>query len=146
MKTKLALFIFVAATLAALAVTYTKQSARVARFQIDTTFVAGTGTATEVQASAFIQTVLTNDADAEDVRKGEWLRVNFNLLDPALASTTITAATKTVTYPQLAALIRQACLDRASSEGISFLQPKKPAPSGTMVADKTPPAPTTTSP
>ncbi len=145
MKTKLSL-LFLLAACSAFAVTYTKQNAQVARFQINTTFVGGTGTATSVKANAFIQTVLINDVDADDVKQGEWVAVNFDLVDPAIASTTITAAGKTVTYTQLAALIRQGCLDQASANGITSLQPKKPAPSGTMVADKTPPVPTTISP
>lgn len=111
--------IFVAIAVAALA-TYTKQTARFPRVQIETTFSAGTGTATAVKVDAFVENVLVNDSDANDVlAKGQWKTVSFDLLDPTLTAVNITAAGKTVTYPQLAALIRQAALDRANAVGVN---------------------------
>jgi hypothetical protein len=102
----------------AAAQTYTKQNSRVARFQLDTTFdPASPTTATAVRASAFIDSKrLVNDANPNDVIDGPWTQVNFDLLDPALANTPITAGGVTLSgYAKLAALIRQASLDRANA-------------------------------
>lgn len=98
---------------------YTKQNTRVMRVQADTTF-NDAGTATAVNMDVFLQTrLLVNDADPTDkVGERQLTKVSFDLLDPTLASTDITAAGKTVTYPQLAALIRKAALDRANAQGI----------------------------
>lgn len=93
---------------------YNKQNSRVVRFQCDTVFDAS-GTATAVAAQAFLQSRLVNDSDPNDAVDTPWTPVAFNLLDPALAGETITAAGKNVSYPQLAALLRQAALDRANA-------------------------------
>lgn len=98
---------------------YTKQNSRIPSFHIDTDFLGGTGTALAVKTTAHVESVLVNDADANDVVLPQRSIVRFDLLDPLLASTPIVAAGKTVTYPQLAALIRQAGLDRANANGIS---------------------------
>lgn len=122
MKTKI---ILILAGVLALAVglvqaaTYTKQTARFPRVQIETSFTGGSATATAVKVDAFVENVLVNDADSADVLgRGQWKQVSFDLLDPTLTATNITAAGKTVTYPQLAALLRQAALDRANAGGI----------------------------
>lgn len=59
----------------------------------------------------------TNNTDPTDTTMDS-KTITLDLLDPTLASVTITAAGKTVTYQQLAALIRQAALDRANAAGI----------------------------
>lgn len=99
-------------------VTYTRQTARVTRFQCDPTYDSG-GAVTAAKVNAFLVQRLVNNADATDVRTDATPKqVDFDLLDAALTSTNITAAGKTVTYPQLAALMRQACLDRANAAGV----------------------------
>lgn len=108
-----ALAVFAAAAFAA----YTKQNARVLRWQCDTTYNAA-GTATAVNVDVFVVQQLVNDSNASDIVSPAHQRVSFDLLAPALSATTITAAGKTVTYPQLAALLRQAALDRANAAGI----------------------------
>lgn len=119
MKTKLFLLLALLAT-AVWAATYTRQNARVVRVQLNTEFQGATGNALTVQCDAFLQTrVLVNDADSSDVAGTDhWVAVRFDLLDPEIASTNITAAGRTVTYQQLAALIRQAALDRATAQGV----------------------------
>lgn len=102
----------------AFAVTYTRQSARVVRFQCDPIYDAS-GTVTSVPIQSYMVQLLVNDTDNTDVRgKSQQIAVNFDLLDSNLSATTITAAGKTVTYPQLAALMRQAVLDRATAQGV----------------------------
>ena len=97
---------------------YTRQTTRVERVQMDTTFDA-TGTATAIKVNAFLRNkLLVSATDSTDVIPGKWAEVDFDLLDPTLASTTIIAGGKTVTYPQLAALIRQAAIDRGNVVGI----------------------------
>lgn len=98
--------------------TYTRQATRVERVQMDTTF-DNAGTATAVRVDAFLRNkLLINSTDGSDIVAGDWAKVSFDLLDANLTSTTISAAGKTVTYPQLAALLRQAALDRANAAGI----------------------------
>jgi hypothetical protein len=113
-KTILALAL--CASTLAVAVTYTRQNARVATVHMDVNYTAGSPTSIPVQAYMAVR--LTNDADANDEVQASRQQVNFDLLDAALTSTNITASGKTVTYPQLAALIRQACLDRANAAGV----------------------------
>jgi len=67
-----------------------------------------------------LEAPFANDADPNDISYVPLKKlVSFNLLDPALASATITAAGATVTYLKLAALLRKACIDRAAAQGIS---------------------------
>lgn len=100
------------------AATYTRQTARVVRFQCDPVY-NGAGAVTSAPIQSFLVQTLVNDADATDVRDANQLiPVTFDLLDPTIASTNITAAGKTVTYQQLAALMRQAVLDRANAAGV----------------------------
>lgn len=99
---------------------YTKQNSRVVRFQAEVTTVAGNVTA--VKCDAFLVSSFVNTTDATDIVDApKWTAVNFDLLDPTLAGVNITAAGKTVSYQQLAALIRQASLDRATAQGITML-------------------------
>ena len=112
------LAVAVIATAFAAAATYTKQNTRIMREQCDVTYDA-TGALVAANVSAFLQTrLLVNDADPTDVIQNPWKQVSYNLLDPALATTTITAGGTTVTYPKLAALMRQAALDRATAAGV----------------------------
>lgn len=114
-------FVFVMIGLmGAAAQTYTKQSVRFPRVQIETTFSGGTSSATAVVVDVFAENVLVNGADANDVkgRGNDWQKITFDMLDSNLSATNITAAGKTVTYPQLAALLRQAALDRANAAGV----------------------------
>ena len=98
---------------------YTKQNSRIASFHIETDFLGGTGTALAVKTTAHVESVLVNDADENDVILPQRKIVRFDMLDPLLASTNIVAAGKTVNYPQLGALIRQASLDQATAQSIS---------------------------
>ena len=100
------------------AATFTKQNTRVASLHIDTTFTGGTGTATAVKTYVYLEQVLVNDADANDIIPSAKKVIAFDMLDAALNGQTITAAGKTVTYPQLAALLRQASLDQANAQGV----------------------------
>lgn len=60
----------------------------------------------------------TNNADSTDMMLDS-KTVSFDLLDPTLASTPITAGGVTLSgYGKLAALIRQAALDRGNAAGI----------------------------
>lgn len=105
---------------AAFAVTYTKQTARVVRLQCDPVYTGG-ATPTAVSIDFFIVQRIVNDADATDVAKGgvgDAVKITVDLLDPARASDAITAGGKTVSPPQLAALLRQYALDRATAAGI----------------------------
>ena len=102
---------------------YTKQNSRVVRFQAEVTTVAGN--VTSVKCDAFLVSSFVNTTDATDIVDApRWSAVQFDLLDPTLAAVNITAAGKTVTYPQLAALMRQASLDRATAQGITKLLSK----------------------
>lgn len=102
----------------AAAQSYTRQATRVERIQMDTTF-DNTGTATAVRVDAFLRNkLLINSTDGSDIVAGDWAKVSFDLLDVNLAGISITAAGKTVSYVQLAALIRQAALDRANAAGV----------------------------
>jgi hypothetical protein len=120
MKKKLIIILTIASALCAvyaIAAAYTKQNTRVPRFQIQTEFQGNTGTAISVRADAYMETLLINDADATEVHgRNQWRQVSFDFLDPLLTGQTITAAGETVTYPALAALIRQASLDRANAQ------------------------------
>lgn len=100
------------------AATYTKQNTRINALHTNVTFDKGTATATAVRITAYLQQVLINDADTDDFVPAARGEVTFDLLDPTLQATPITAAGKTVTYPQLAALLRQAALDRANAQGV----------------------------
>lgn len=103
---------------------YTRQTYRVPRFNIVTNFSGGTGTALNVRVNCQLESILINDSDATDVVYENGIRnVKFDLLDPLLTSS-ITAAGKTVTHAQLAALIRQVCLDRAND--IPVIVPEVP--------------------
>jgi hypothetical protein len=98
---------------------YTKQNTRVDRVQLDTTFDAA-GAAVSVKGTAFLQTkLLVNDADSTDQVPAPWKSVGFDLIGAPMATTSYTAAGKTVTGVQLAALIRQAMLDEATRQNIS---------------------------
>jgi len=97
---------------------YTRQNARVERMQFDAVY-NGAGTVTAVRAEAFLSVRLVNDSDPNDIVEDRTeKRVSFDLLDPEISSTTVTAAGRTVTYQQLAALLRQASLDRANAAGV----------------------------
>lgn len=100
------------------AATLTRGNARLVYLGLNATYTL----ATDVNPSAVpvqvgFSRLATNNADPTDTTTDS-KTVSFDLLDPLLSSTTITAAGKTVTYPQLAALIRQAALDRANAAGI----------------------------
>jgi hypothetical protein len=98
---------------------YTKQNARVVRVQADPSYNGGAATPASVPITFFLASRIVNDNDANDVKgANEWLSVTVDLLDPARADDSITAASKTVSPPQLAALIRQYALDRANAAGI----------------------------
>lgn len=97
---------------------YTKQNTRIPQFSISTVFLDNTGTALAVNAVAHVESLLINAADISDVVRPRQKTISFDLLDPLLTAS-ITAAGKTVSYPQLAALLRQACLDRATAQGVS---------------------------
>lgn len=117
-KKRLILLVLAAVPAALFAVTYTRQSARVVRFQCDPVYDAG-GAVASVPVQAFLAQRLVNDSDPTDVRgRDALIPVSFDMIDPAIASTTVTAAGKTVTYQQLAALMRQAVLDRANAAGV----------------------------
>lgn len=119
MKRLLPLFLF--AAVAALAA-YTKQNTRVIRAQLDTVYAdASAVNATSVPMTGFVQTdIIYDSTNVADASGGTtWKKVSFDLLDANLTSTTITASGKTVTYPQLAALIRQAVLDRGNAQGFT---------------------------
>jgi hypothetical protein len=119
MKTKSVLsLLFSVLCLAAFAATYTKQNTRVNALHVNVDFDKGTATSTAVKITAYLQQVLINDTDTNDYVPAARGEVTFDLLDPTLNATTITAAGKTVTYPQLAAFLRQASLDRANAQGV----------------------------
>lgn len=99
---------------------YTKQNTRVERFQGDPTYVAGSTTATACPMTAFLQTkLLVNDADASDVVGGAVKPVSFDLLVAPVSTTNYTAAGRTVTGVQLAALIREVALQEATRQAIA---------------------------
>lgn len=115
---KFLIVLFFAAALVTAFAAYTKQNSRVERFQCDVVY-APDGTVAAVNVNAFLRSRFTNEADAADqVPAPTMTQVNFDLIDDSLNGQTITAATKTVTYKQLAALIRQASLDRANAAGV----------------------------
>jgi hypothetical protein len=97
---------------------FTKQNSRLVRFQADPVYAAD-GTVSAVPIQTYLKAKLVNDADPQDSVDAAAKQVDFNLLDPAIMDTTITAAGKTVTYKELAALIRKACLDRANAAGVT---------------------------
>ena len=97
---------------------FTKQNTRVAFLQIDPTYNDGTPAPLTCPVQVQMQSVYLDDSVPAKKISGECKAVRFDLLDLELAAVTITAASKTVTYPQLAALIRQAALDRANAAGI----------------------------
>lgn len=106
---------------------YTKQPARVMRIQTTPTFDA-TGATTAVLVEAFIQRKrLVNDEDTADVVEGPWKQVTFNLLADDVKDVTITAGGKTITYGQLAALMRKAAMDRLAAQ-TPVPPPEVPAP------------------
>jgi hypothetical protein len=109
---------FLFAGAAAQTVTYTRQNARIVRLQSDPVYASG-ASPTSVPLKFFIVQRLVNDSDASDVKgEKETIEITVDLLDPTRASDTITAAGKTVSPPQLAALIRQYGLDRANAAGV----------------------------
>ncbi len=115
----------------AIAATFTQQAARLVRFQGDPIY-AGGAAPTSFPIDFFIVQRIVNDANASDVRGlSEQQKITVDLLDSARASDVITAAGKTVSPPQLAALLRQYGIDRANAAGIA-LAPK--APANTQVA------------
>jgi hypothetical protein len=120
---KLALILFASAVLATVAfAAWTKQSARVMRVQVaDITFASNTSTtATSVKMDAFLEALTTDDSDTTKAKgRGDWAKVSFDLIAEPVASTTYTAASKTVNGTQLAALIRQVALDEATRQGIA---------------------------
>ena len=94
---------------------YTKQNARVIRWQSECSYDTS-GNISSVNTSVFLVSRVVNDADPTDVRGAhDFLSTSFELLT---TTGTITAATKTVSYTQLAALLRQASLDQANLAGI----------------------------
>lgn len=99
--------------------TYTRQNTKVITWVSNVTYAADLTTATAVQSNVVMQSLLVNSALSSDVVSIPTNSVSFDLLDPTLASTTITAGGKTVSYPQLAALLRQAALDRANAAGVT---------------------------
>lgn len=105
---------------AALFAAWTKQNARVVRIQADTTFTSNTsGTATAVKMDAFLEALVTDDADPTKARgRNDWVPVSFDLIGEPVASTTYTAAGKTVNGQQLAALLREVALQEATRQGI----------------------------
>ena len=119
MKNFLSLFLaaLITAAVALGASTYTKQNARVVRWASTTTYNAA-GTVIAVPTEVLVVSQLVNNANSGDIVASDNQAVRFNLLDPSLAAVNITAAGKTVTYPQLAALLRQAALDQANAAGI----------------------------
>jgi hypothetical protein len=117
MKKLVTFVLFAVALVVAAFATYTKQNARVLRWQSDTSYDAA-GSATAVKVDVFVVQQLVNDNNPSDIIAPTQQRVSFDLLDASLSATNITAAGKTVTYLQLAALMRQAALDRANAAGI----------------------------
>lgn len=98
--------------------TYTKHNSRVARMHFVVSYDTSNNV-TAVNASAVMVSRFVNAADSADqVEDPQWRSVGFDLLSETLNGETITAAGKTVSYPQLAALLRQAALDRANAAGV----------------------------
>jgi hypothetical protein len=98
--------------------TYTKANTRIERWQSQVTYAADGSTPTGVPTQVYMVSRLVNDADHADSIHPPWNEVAFDPLADDIKATTITAAGKTVTYQQLAALMRQAALDRANANGI----------------------------
>jgi len=92
----------------AAAQTYTRQTARLARFQSEVTYNAS-GTATAVKCEAFFRRRFVNDADANDVEEaGFVVRASYDLLEaPANQTTVAVGGGVTVTDAQLAAILRK---------------------------------------
>lgn len=116
--------LFSALILAAAGVCYaawTKQSSRVVRLQADTTFTSNTsGTATAVKVTAYLQALITDDADPTKARgHNDWVPVSFDLLAAPVSTTNYTAAGKTVNGTQLAALLREVALQEATRQNVS---------------------------
>ena len=97
---------------------FTKQNIRVAFLQIDPTYTNGIAIPVTCPVKVQMQSTYLDDSIPVKRLDGACQAVSFDLVDPTLAAVTITAAGKTVTYPQLASLIRQAALDRANAAGI----------------------------
>lgn len=93
---------------------YTKQNTRIERWQSDVFYVSGVASAVSTQV--FMRSQLVNDADGTDVVQKPWESVSFELFG---TTGNITAAGKTVTYSQLAALMGRAALDQANLGGIN---------------------------
>jgi hypothetical protein len=107
----------VAAVSLATAATYTRQNARVTRFQCDPVY-NGAGTVTGVPIQSWVVQRLVNDTDATDVRgTAEMVQVNFDLLDPTITNLPINGVSGR-TFGQLAADMRQAVLTRANAQGV----------------------------
>jgi hypothetical protein len=122
MKTKSLLFLIALCLGASLALAaWTKNSTRVWRLQADTTFASNTSaTATAVRMDAFLEALVTNDSDiTQAVGQDHRVKVSFDLIGAPVATTNYTAAGKTVTGVQLAALLRQVALDEATRQGIA---------------------------
>jgi hypothetical protein len=98
---------------------YTKQNIRVPAIHVTPTFSGASGTALTAKVTSYIERILVNDADANDIISPQQKVIFFDLLDATIVTTDITAAGKTVTYQQLAALLRQAVLDQATAQNIN---------------------------
>lgn len=100
------------------AATLTRGNARFVYLGLNANYTLATDVnPVSVPVQAGFTRLATNNTDPTDTTTDN-KTVSFDLLDPTLSAVTITAAGKTVTYPQLAALIRQAALDRANAAGI----------------------------
>ena len=98
----------------------TKQNCRVVCWHSEVPYATPVAVQpTAVMTNAYVTNQVTLDADSSSVVETPWKLVQFNLLDPALASTNIVAAGKTINYVQLGALMRQAVLDQANAKGIT---------------------------
>lgn len=101
----------------AAATTYTRQNARLTRFQCDPVYTAGANP-TSVPMKFFFVQRLVNDADATDVRgTNTAFEVSVDLLDPAVADLPVNGVGG-LTFSQLAVKIREAGLNRANAAGI----------------------------
>lgn len=98
---------------------YNKTAPRVITLSFQPTYVGSTNIPTALMASASLCYLFVNATVPSDFVVGQPLpSLRFNLFDPAISGLNITAAGKTVTYAQLAALLRQGVLDRAAAQGI----------------------------
>ncbi len=116
---QLILLVAVAFGLGSAFAAYTKQTTRVARFQCDPVYDAA-GVATSVPVQVFYANrVLVNDANSADVvSPGNFGPVTVDLIAAPVASTSYTAAGKTVTGAQLAALLQAAFLAEATRQSV----------------------------